>query len=223
MTSQRFQIARVRGAPVSDAELLADLKRVSELLGTSKISQPLYDQHGRFDTRNLARRFGTWNNALSVAGLEISNEVEYSDERLFANILVLWQHFGRQPRRAELAHPPSVISQSPYQRRFLSWTGALESFAAWANVAESGNEISPSVAVSGSRPKTGRDPSLRLRFRVLLRDRFTCCGCGASPATTLGTELHVDHILAWSKGGETVLENLRALCSKCNLGKSNVL
>ncbi|MCL4507775.1 MAG: HNH endonuclease [Chloroflexi bacterium] len=35
-------------------------------------------------------------------------------------------------------------------------------------------------------------------------------------------ELHVDHILAWSKGGETVLENLQTLCSVCNLGKSNV-
>ncbi|MDR2876514.1 MAG: HNH endonuclease [Chromatiales bacterium] len=27
----------------------------------------------------------------------------------------------------------------------------------------------------------------------------------------------------WSKGGETVIENLRTLCSLCNIGKSNVL
>jgi 5-methylcytosine-specific restriction endonuclease McrA len=33
----------------------------------------------------------------------------------------------------------------------------------------------------------------------------------------------VDHIVPWSKGGETILENLRTLCSKCNLGKGNVL
>lgn len=223
MTIQQFQLSRVRGTPVSESELLADLKRVAEIMGTKKVSQPLYEKHGCFDARNLARRFGTWNNAISVAGLEISNEGEYSDERLFANILVLWQHFGRQPRRAELAHPPSVISQSPYQRRFLSWTGALESFVSWANMAEVDNELSSAVAALENRPKTGRDPSLRLRFRVLLRDRFTCCSCGSSPATTLGTELQVDHILAWSKGGETTLENLQALCSKCNFGKSNVM
>ena len=35
-------------------------------------------------------------------------------------------------------------------------------------------------------------------------------------------ELHVDHIKPWSKGGETVLENLQTLCATCNLGKSNI-
>ncbi|MBA4386680.1 MAG: hypothetical protein C0404_01795 [Verrucomicrobia bacterium] len=223
MTTQRFQVVRVRGAPVSDAELLADLRSVAARAGTVKVSQPLYDQHGRFDTRNLARRFGTWNKALSAAGLEISNEAEYSDERLFSNILTLWQHYGRQPRRAELAHSPSIISQSPYQRRFRSWTGALESFVAWANAAEGPALVVSSNPITETKPRTGRDPSLRLRFKVLLRDRFMCCSCGASPATTSGTELHVDHIVAWSKGGERGIENLRTLCSRCNLGKSNVL
>lgn len=223
MTIQSFKVARVRGTPVSDAELLADLKKVAEVSDTGKVSQPFYDKHGRFDTRNLARRFETWNKALIAAGLEISNEVEYSDDRLFANILTLWQQYGRQPRRAELAHPPSVISQSPYQRRFRSWTGALESFVDWANATEGPLMASPPVPTAGAKQTTGRDPSLRLRFRVLSRDRFTCCACGASPANTPGTELHVDHILAWSKGGETVIENLRTLCSRCNLGKSNVL
>jgi len=37
-----------------------------------------------------------------------------------------------------------------------------------------------------------------------------------------GVELHVDHIFPWSKGGETVFENLQTLCSKCNGGKSNL-
>jgi len=69
--------------------------------------------------------------------------------------------------------------------------------------------------------KTSRDPSLRLRWKVLQRDNFKCCACGASPAITLGIELHVDHIKAWSNSGETVLDNLQTLCSKCNLGKSN--
>jgi 5-methylcytosine-specific restriction endonuclease McrA len=57
---------------------------------------------------------------------------------------------------------------------------------------------------------------------VLQRDRFTCCACGASPALTPSIELHVDHIVPWSKGGETVLGNLQTLCSVCNLGKSNL-
>ena len=31
--------------------------------------------------------------------------------------------------------------------------------------------------------------------------------------------LHVDHVIPWSSGGETIPENLRAACSDCNLGK----
>jgi HNH endonuclease/Homing endonuclease associated repeat len=157
-----------------------------------------------------------------AAGLgPTSYQGEYSDERLFANILVLWQHFGRQPRRAELAFPPSEISQSPYQRRFRSWTGSLEAFVDWANATEA--PASQPLAASSTAHRTSRDPSLRLRFQVVLRDRFTCCGCGRSPATSPGTVLHIDHILPWSKGGETLIANLRTMCLQCNIGKSNVL
>lgn len=217
-----FTLSRVRGVPVTDAQLIEDLRRVAGLIGNGTVSQPQYLQHGRFDMRNLSRRLGGWASALSAAGLgPTSYQGEYSDERLFANILVLWQHFGRQPRRAELAFAPSEISQSPYQRRFRSWTGSLEAFVEWANAAET--MIALPGTLGGLKRRTARDPSLRLRFKVLLRDRFTCCGCGKSPATTPGTVLHVDHIEPWSKGGETVLENLKTLCSHCNIGKSNVL
>ena len=69
--------------------------------------------------------------------------------------------------------------------------------------------------------KTSRNVSDKLRYQVLKRDHFRCCICGASPAKDPTVELHVDHIVPWSKGGETVLDNLQALCSRCNLGKSD--
>lgn len=220
MTSSNFKLSRVSGQPVDDAELLADLKRVAEMLGASTVSMPKYSECGKYDNTTVARRFGSWNNALLKAGLTVSNEVNIPDERLFENILTLWQHYGRQPRRRELAKTPSVVSQGPYIRRFSSWITALEAFVEYANA---GGADAPSALEKGeNQPKTGRDPSLRLRWHVLQRDRFTCCACGASPALTLGVELHVDHVVPWSKGGETVLENLQTLCSVCNLGKSNV-
>lgn len=190
------------------------------MLGTSTVSMPKYRKLGKFDDSNLAKRFGTWNSALAKAGLTISNEVNISDDRLFENILTLWQHYGRQPRRSELAKPPSEISQGPYKRRFSSWTAALETFVEYAN--ENINEVPALLEKRGTKARTSRDPSLRLRWRVLQRDRFTCCACGASPALSPGVELHVDHIVPWSAGGETVLENLQTLCSVCNFGKSNV-
>lgn len=219
MASERFNIQRVSGQPVTDEELLSDLRRVAEMLGTTTVSMPKYRELGKFDDSNLARRFGTWNGALSKAGLAISNEVNIPDDRLFENILTLWQHYGRQPRRKELASPPSAISQGPYNRRFSSWTAALHAFAEYAN---EGGTDAPVLPEKGRTTAASRDPSLRLRWRILQRDRFTCRACGTSPALSPGVELHVDHIVPWSAGGETTLENLQTLCSSCNLGKSNL-
>lgn len=58
-----------------------------------------------------------------------------------------------------------------------------------------------------------------LRYDILVRDGFRCKICGASAAD--GAKLHVDHILPVSKGGKTEKANLRTLCERCNLGKSN--
>lgn len=58
-----------------------------------------------------------------------------------------------------------------------------------------------------------------LRYDILARDGFRCKICGASAAD--GAKLHVDHIIPVSKGGKTEKANLRTLCERCNLGKSN--
>lgn len=71
--------------------------------------------------------------------------------------------------------------------------------------------------------KTKRNIGLQLRFKVFKRDNYKCCICGASPAKDPSVELHVDHIVPWSKGGETTIDNLQTLCSRCNLGKSDSL
>ena len=218
MNTPRFTVQRVQGAPVSDAELLEDLALVAHTDSLRTVGLRQYEKLGKYSHTTISRRFGSWNNALQLAGLTTSNEVNLSDETLFENILVLWQHFGRQPRRSELAQPPSTISQSPYNRRFGSWLAALDAFVNFAN--SSGSEPPATLSIEARRT-TGRDPSVRLRWQVLQRDRFSCCGCGVSPALKPGVELHVDHVIAWSNGGKTVLENLQTLCSICNYGKSN--
>ena len=217
-----FKLSRVKGAPVSDSELLSDLKRVANLLNSKTVPQKKYGELGVYDYSTFIRRFGSWNKALSSAGLVCSNEIDIPDIRLFENLFTLWQHYGRQPRRSDLAKAPSTISQSPYNRCFGSWTKALEAFVNYAN--SSGLE-SPKACMGDNNSgsvKVGRDPSLRLRWKVLQRDHFTCCKCGASPAIKMGIELHVDHIIPWSKGGQTSMDNLQTLCSKCNLGKSDL-
>jgi len=60
-----------------------------------------------------------------------------------------------------------------------------------------------------------------LREMVFERDKSRCRLCGARVKD--GAKLHVDHVIPVSKGGLTTLRNLRALCSRCNLGKSDRL
>lgn len=71
--------------------------------------------------------------------------------------------------------------------------------------------------------KTKRNISVTLRYQIMKRDNFKCVLCGASPAKNPTIELHIDHIIPWSKGGESTIDNLQTLCSVCNLGKRDSL
>ena len=218
-----FKYTQPKNIPVTSEELLSDLKDVAKKLKTDTLTQKLYSENGKYDVTTLSCRFGTWNKALNIVGLKPGNINNYSDEQLFENILTIWQYKGSQPTRRDLALPPSKISQSPYNRRFNSWSHALKSFVEYTNQNEmENNNIKQHPDSTKIIKNTSRDPSLRLRFQVLKRDNFSCRQCGASPANDKSVELHVDHITPWSKGGETVINNLQTLCSKCNLGKSNL-
>ena len=58
----------------------------------------------------------------------------------------------------------------------------------------------------------------KLRHEVFKRDNYKCVECGATNKDSI---LHVDHKTPVSQGGSDELENLRTLCDKCNLSKSN--
>ncbi len=217
----QFIFIKAPNAPVSETEILDDLKRVAKEAGSEKVTQRLYGERGNYDVSTAIRKFGSWNKALETAGIKTTITQSVTDEELFTNILNLWEHLGRQPRRADLTNELSKYSQSPYNRRFSTWTNALQNFVVWANGEDINVPESNSEVVVSER-KTGRDPSLRLRFKVLQRDNFTCRQCGASPAKDPNIVLHIDHITPWSKGGDTVFENLQTLCLQCNIGKSNL-
>ncbi len=66
-----------------------------------------------------------------------------------------------------------------------------------------------------------RDIPLKLRLKVLDRDKYTCVFCGRTPALLPGVTLHIDHKVPFSKGGKTEFENLQTLCFDCNYGKGD--
>lgn len=207
---------------VPDKDLLADLVLAHSKLGLKGKSLTFrsYKTVGKYGSMTIAERFGTWNNALQKAGIALHEEKNVPVEKLFENLKLVWIAKGKQPTFRDMSAAPSQYTASIYNARFGSWRKALERFV--ASVDHEGNELlsyEVEVKRSGGTKKTKRDPSLALRFFVLKRDNFRCVGCGRSPATVAGLVLEVDHIIAWSNGGETIESNLRTLCFDCNRGK----
>lgn len=212
-----------------EKELLEDLVNAYRRLKDKGV--PLtyrsYAEIGKYSSSTFAARFGSWNKALIKAKIVINEEKDISDKDLFLNLEQVWTYLGRQPRTRDLIKPSSKYSYTIYLTRFGGWRKALEAFVEYINEEE--NTLTsydePRAPKDSTeiiqRRKTNRNISERMRFRILLKDGFTCQTCGASPMKTRGVELHVDHILPWSKGGETVEENLQTKCKQCNLGKGN--
>jgi 5-methylcytosine-specific restriction endonuclease McrA len=75
------------------------------------------------------------------------------------------------------------------------------------------NKIKPNTT-----KKKSRYISSTVRYTVFHRDNFRCVACGI---TAKETQLQVDHIVPFAKGGSNNLDNLQTLCLECNRGKSD--
>lgn len=182
---------------------------------------------------------------LVAAGLEATGlaRKRIEEQELFDEIERMWRFLGRQPTTTDIIkNGISKYSIDTYKRRFGGWRKALEAFVLYINegvdpavesessIIEAAADATPNPEISVAEQavpiksvhRTSRSVNTRMRFLVMKRDNFKCCMCGASPAKDPSVELHIDHIVPWSKGGESVMDNLQTLCSKCNLGKSDL-
>jgi superfamily II DNA or RNA helicase len=76
-----------------------------------------------------------------------------------------------------------------------------------------GEQIETATVVPPSR----RFFSERERAALYVAEGGECAGCGAP----LAGDWHADHVLAYSRGGETDVTNGQALCEPCNLKKGD--
>ncbi|PJZ66062.1 hypothetical protein CH371_11145 [Leptospira wolffii] len=214
---------------IPDEDLLEDLKRVANKLQSTNLSSRDYNNKGgKFTSGTISNRFGGWNKALEKAGLGLAQQRNISEEELFKNIEQVWIKIGRQPVFRDIKVPISNYSTAQYVSRFGTWRKALEAFIEFINSNTDDDSTNESLKDSLQenstdevqiKHKTKRFPSERLKVQVLMRDGNKCRLCGL---TLIGDDIHFDHIFPWSKGGETVLENLQILCSKHNIAKSNL-
>ena len=198
---------------ISAAVLLADIRRVADLHQPARLRANQYLLHGKYSAKIVNRLFGRWQTAAEAAGLLPVVCVARNERELFENLKTVWQKLGHRPRYADLKQPMSKFGAKAYTRRFGTLRKALQAFLEW----QCGTRVEKTPT-----PRGPRSINLRLRFMILRRDHFRCVACGQSPATDNSVKLHVDHIKPWSKGGQTIAQNLQTLCQTCNLGKSDL-
>jgi len=222
----------------TNEQILSELKRVAAELKNSTFTAKEFTKYSSIHAESVSRRFGSWATALANAGLKPGRGAKrYTELDFFENLLSVWTFYGRQPTYGEMRRPPSTIGAKTYEARWGTWRKALMAFMERANSDLTGNSMEPRIPENSatpllssgqlSTPASKRAPiqprqvSFGLRYAVLKRDSFRCVICGVSPATQIGCQLHVDHVIAFSRGGKTVFENLQTLCSTCNIGKGN--
>ncbi|QJB68483.1 homing endonuclease associated repeat-containing protein [Parasphingorhabdus halotolerans] len=224
MDNQKYRI-RLRRRNIPETEILEDIGSVAHELKLKSLTRIQYDERGAFGASTVIRKFGSWNKALVAAGLKVKNRQDISNDELFENLIEVWTKLGRQPFGKEMSNKSkgSKFSSGTYEKRFGSWNGALLAFAEYLDtpVTTLPNDTLEDTKPNVMKKRTARDVNWRLRAKILIRDNCICQMCGDSPAKTPECLLHVDHILAWSNGGETTEENLQTLCAVCNIGKSN--
>jgi hypothetical protein len=217
---------------LSEQKLVEDLLRVSRKLEKKYISKREYNIHGKYSDSAVRRKFGSWNKAIIIAGLKIYEGKNIPEKLLMINLESVWKKLGRMPVKRDMVKPLSAFSESAYSNLYGSWQKALTAFSCFLSNRgkylikmdkETKALYNLAAVPAGKRKRGSRIISYRIRYKVLKRDRFKCQACGSTPADDKRVKLQIDHIIPWSKGGETVLDNLQTLCHYCNLGKGNIL
>ena len=217
----KFQI--LKKVSISDDDIIKDIAEVMQRVGNKRLTIKEYDRFGQFNSSTAIRRFGSWSNAISKAGGTCGNSF-HTDEDMMCNIKIVWLTRGKQPSRRDMDDRSiSKISSNAYLRRYGTWYNALEEFISYISIGDVDDiiEVTPPVNSTFNTHKTKREPSDRLKVRVLMRDGNRCRICGVECNDGLHN-IHFDHIIPWSKGGETTFENLQVLCSSCNEAKGNL-
>ena len=106
-----------------------------------------------------------------------------TNKEYFGNLEKIWIKLERQPKYKDIQKPLSSLSAGAYERRFGTWSNALEEFVKYTNNEEietqkEQKEISDSKTEEISKVKiehkTKRNINHRMRFIVMKRDDFKC-------------------------------------------------
>lgn len=218
MTDFKFDI-NAKKVRISDDELLSSLEKYAEKVNFQYFPTTEFDKWNEkaAGSDTICRRFGSWNKALKIIGIDGGHERRYSPDELIQNLENIWKEIGYPPGKRQLAKYGQKISESPYKKIWGSVGIACELLAKFHE-----GKISREDLLNGNSEKNVRETiPLNVRWKILKKDNYTCVKCGQSPAKNNNVELEIDHILPVAKGGTNDIENLQTLCRNCNQGKKD--
>ena len=216
---------------VSEEDFLKDISEIAVQLGESTVTLGEYRKLGKYDVSQMLRCYHSWDIILKKAGLSstkyrIGTNKQITEIELLQEIQRVWNFLQRQPKVTDFHNGVFKYSLNTYNRRFGGWQKSLETFIKWIDgIFCEGSEKEGNIE-NMSIPYTNRGTRhipLALRLKVMDRDGFKCVKCNANRLTNPEVKFHIDHIIPWSLGGKTELDNLQLLCSSCNLKKNNKL
>lgn len=239
-----FIFDRPKSNALSKESVLKALEEVAKKFDYTKFSSREFANNSEMAASTVKRKFGSWTNGIEALKellekkkIDLKERAEpynqiYSTKQLFDEMERIWKKVGHRPSRTEWELEKAKISMNAYKRRFKGWSNACLKFIEYkmgnsstvldSNLPKNDPVNKKSQLKTGPSSELSRNIPLGIRLKVLNKDKFKCVFCGKSPATHLGTVLHIDHIRPFSKGGKTVIENLQTLCFDCNIGKSNL-
>jgi hypothetical protein len=172
-----------RPADYTDGALLAEVRRVAELLGKQSVSRAECDEHGVISFNVVKKRFKTWNEALKLAELRVRKRSGIPNEEILAEVGRVWGVLGRRPTQLEFDKLSNVSSGS-LKRRFGGILKAAAKYTAIASgderLAEGHRETAESLAeiIRGKIPRNVR----KQRYGNLIN----CRGMQHAPLNELG-------------------------------------
>lgn len=211
----------------SEQGIINELKRIASILAKNTVTRSDLKKYGKVSYDTIKRKFkGGLCAALKKAELNYREDHRFqSDEELLKELQRIWEIVllkeNRRPYQTDLRKYGSKFTKDPYVRRFGSWLKACQYLLDWEEGQLKLKEVrkAPTVNKPTKDIIMSRSIPLKIRMQVLKRDNFKCVLCGKSPAIHHGVILHIDHIIPFSKGGRSEIDNLQTLCQDCNLGK----
>ena len=114
-----------------DNDLIESLKSYAEFKNNKYFSTTEYDKWNEkiAHSETFVNRFGSWNKALRIIGIEGGHERKYTPEKLIENLETVWKRLGFPPTRRKINKYGEKISEAPYRKIWGSLKSACEQLA----------------------------------------------------------------------------------------------